>query len=227
MTTPTDLTPTAPDTRVWSKLLPELTSLAVLLVLAAGVAPSWAESSLHSAPTVLIAVEGAMLLLMWTLIDVASRLRKSPPWWLGLLIISALLLLHPDALTLLTWAWSQGHAIFLPVAWSVIERLRELWTLPRASRLEKFRRRALSNARVFTALYLAGLFVAGMLVNGLIAGRFDVRAETMQAAIAWLLIVFYAVAAFDAWRVHRPAFELAPRMLWRHSDDDTTYLAPF
>jgi hypothetical protein len=104
--------------------------------------------------------------------------------------------------------------------------LRELWTLPRASRLEKFRRRALSQARVFTALYLAGLAILAMMIHALVKGRFEVPSHLMQDAMAWLLIVFFAVAAFDAWRVHRPAFERAPRMLWRHANDDTTYLAP-
>jgi hypothetical protein len=104
MTTPPDPTPVARDGRVWSKLLPELTSLAVLLALVTGLAPAWAQSSLQTAPMLLIAVEGGMLLMMWTLIDVASRMRKPPPWWLGLLIVAGLLLLYPDVGNALRWA---------------------------------------------------------------------------------------------------------------------------
>jgi hypothetical protein len=228
MTTSPEAEPVAaaPDERVWITLLPELATLVVLVALLFGGVPQGWGLDLQQTPVLIAMIEGATVLLMWSLIDVATRLRAPPPWWLGVAIILGLLFAYPDVGSLLAWAWNQGLWVFLPVAWSVLERLRELWTLPRASRLEKLRRRALSGARVYTALFLGAGLVLAMLGNVVFGSGFDGSAGWMQRLQLGLLCAFYAIAAADAWRVHRPAFERRPRMLWRPAHDDTTHLDP-
>lgn len=193
------------------KLLPEMTlvvTLAALLLIPASVA--WLDAN---ALEFAISADVAMSLMSATLVDVASRVRRVPPWWLGILIAGGILMLYPGAGAMILVAWQEGLWIFLPFAWSLVERLRELWTLPAATTLEKIRRRTLTFDRVYTALALGGISVAGLVVNHILHDG-----NVAMSSHAWFLpllaLVYYGVAAFNAWRVHQTAFAARPRSLW-------------
>lgn len=177
------------DGAALAKLLPELATLAVVAALALDVVPPWLGVPAEDTVTWLVAVEAVMLMLMFSLVDVATRLRRPPPpWWLGIAIAVGL------------------------------ERFRELWALPNVGLLEKYRRRALSNGRVATAVIVGGLFITLLLGNAvLLDDEFD--PELVIHAYGLLLVaLFYLIPAYDAWRVHRPAFAQKPRSLWPFLD---------
>jgi hypothetical protein len=173
-----------------------------------------------------VMADGATLMLSATLVDVASRMRTAPPWWLGILISAGILIVYPDTIMLLREAWSLGLGIFAPFAWSIIERLRELWTLPAASTLEKIRRRTLTFDRLYSALIVGGVSTIAALVLAICNdGSFPVH--LFEQGAPWVVLVFYAIAAFNAWRVHTPAFARRPRSLWPWIDQgQNTYLNP-
>ena len=207
-----------------SKLLPELTlvvTLAALLLI-----PSWVPWLDANALEFAIAADVAMTLMSATLVDVASRLHRVPPWWLGMLIAGGILLMYPGAGALILMAWQEGLWIVLPFAWSLVERLRELWTLPAATTLEKIRRRTLTFDRLYTALALGGISVAGLVVNDILHDG-NVAMSSHEWVLPLLALIFYGVAAFNAWRVHQAAFAARPRSLWPWVDGgQATDLSP-
>lgn len=191
-------------------MLPELAMLIAVAVFAYGSV----YGSTIEMPTLTLALvaDGATVLAFASLIDVATRLRKTPPWWLAMIIGVGILAFNGDVIGMLGIAWSQGAWIFVPFAWSLIERIRELWTLPSASPLEKIRRRTLVFDRLYVGLAIMWLWIGAGLVmvfvgdNG-IESFFDVRL---------LLIVglaFYAIAAANVWRVHGSAYAQRPSSL--------------
>lgn len=195
-----------------AKLLPDLLACFGLLWLGT----PWARPAESSIDETLIVVVGAELLtwmLFCSLVDVASRLRRAPPLWLGILIVIGLLLMTPQLPTLLVAAASQGMWVVLPIAWSLLERFRELWTLPAAPALEKWRRRALTFDRMYVGVVLGAAFLVLMLGSAVFGEHGEFDRELGWSVLPWALALFYAIAAFDAWRVHRPAFERAPRSL--------------
>lgn len=211
-----DTKPDMPDSAnasgaMLGKLLPELSVLLLSACIVFVPEGSWRPRP----DTFLLAVfaDGATLMFSATLVDIASRLRSSPPWWLGILIGAGILILYPDTIMLLKEAWSLGLWVFAPFAWSIAERLRELWTLPAASKLEKIRRRTLTFDRLYSALIVGGASTIAALILALCNdGSFP--ADLFLQAAPWVVMVFYAIAAFNAWRVHTPAFALRPRSLW-------------
>lgn len=207
-----------------SKLLPELTlvvTLASLLLI-----PSWVPWLDASALEFAIAADVAMTLMSASLVDVASRLRRAPPWWLGMLIAGGILLMYPGAGALILVAWQQGLWIALPFIWSLAERLRELWTLPATTTLEKLRRRTLTFDRLYTALALGGISVAGLVANDLVYDG-NVAMSSHTWALPLLALIFYAVATFNIWRVHQAAFAARPHSLWPWIDGgQATDLSP-
>jgi hypothetical protein len=170
--------------------------------------------------------DGATLMMSATLIDVASRLRRRPPGWLAALIAIGILVLYPETFTLLGMAWSLGLWTLLPFAWSIVERLRALWTLPSASKLEKIRRRTLTFDRLYVALIVAFCALGVMLVHAALNdGSFD--PALTQRLLPWALLMFYGIATFNAWRVHQPAFARRPRSLLPWIDQgQANYLDP-
>lgn len=205
-----------------SKLFPELTALAVLLGLWLGALPAWVEVSVEEMISWLVAIEAATLLFVVALVDIASRLRQPPPLWAGLILIVGLVIVFPDLIGLAVAGWQQGLWVFLPLLWSILERARELWTLPTARTIEKLRRRALSWGRLCTAGVLFALFVAILLGHAMLMGSaFDPEEVVARFGLP-LLSLLYLIAAFDAWRVHRPAFALRPASLWPFLDDGST-----
>lgn len=148
------------------------------------------------------------------LVEVASRRREPPTFWVGLLTIGALVVFCPSVLMLVRWSWYGGLWMFIPFLWSIGERFRQLWTLPRATRLEKLRTRALAFDRFQTGLsgYLMMFLVliASLAVND--DPDFSLRAGGL--VIPCFLALFFAIACIDEIRVHGEAFARSPRRLW-------------
>lgn len=164
-------------------------------------------------------LEGATAMFLCTVVDVASRLRRPPPWWAGCLLCAGLLALYPDVVQLVAGLLAEGWWVGLPLALTVGERLREVWTLPAQSSLEKQRRRALTFGRLYTLLVLAGAFMVPWLLEAAIAANTQGGDATrVPALLPWYALAFYALCAWDALRVHRVAFARAPGNLWPRFD---------
>ena len=55
----------------------------------------------------------------------------------------------------------------------------------------------------------------------------DTGGDMAQNVVPWLMLVFYGVSAFNAWRVHQPGFERRPRSLCPWIDGgQASYLDP-
>jgi hypothetical protein len=132
-------------------------------------------------------------------------------------MLAGLAVFSPGVLTMIGGIFRQGWPIFLPFAWSLVERGRELWTMPRASRLEKLRRRALVSGRLSLVLVVGGTAVAAGCASYLLdesAGGF----AALQRGAGWWLAAAFALATFDVVRVHRPAFARGPSALFGKLD---------
>lgn len=207
-----------------SKLLPELSVLLLAACIVFIPEARWRPQP----ETFMLAVfaDGATLMFSATLVDVASRLRRPPRWWLGVLICAGILIMYPDAIALLREAWTLGLWAFAPFAWSILERMRELWTLPSASTIEKIRRRTLTFDRLYTAIVVGGMATIGALLLA-IENDGSFPSHLFQTAAPWVVMVFYAIAAFNVWRVHTQAFAIRPRSLWPWIDQgQNNYLNP-
>jgi hypothetical protein len=205
-----------------ARLLPEWLALATALALALDLLPAWVAASPQEIVHWVVMSEGVTLMFLCSLVDVASRLRRAPPWWAGVLGSIALLAVYPQVPALVIGALREGLWVALPFAWSVIERLRELWTLPGSSVVEKQRRRALTFGRLYSGLVLAGIFVITSFIEFLTIAPDGVAGGLVEGLGPWFLVVFFGLAAFDAWRVHRPGFAAAPRNLWPRFDGGET-----
>jgi hypothetical protein len=157
-------------------------------------------------------VEVVFCLAQGTLTDVATRLHKRPPWWAVLLIGGGVALMYPETVNFGRAAFAAGWAVFVPFLWSLVERLRELWTMPGASRLEKLRRRALVSGRMSLVLVFAGTALAAAGATYALDPALGGFAM-LQRGASWWLAAAFATAAFDIVRVYRPAFERRPRAL--------------
>lgn len=221
---PPEPEPPAGSEAMFAKLLPELTvfiMVAALLLIPDRV--PWLDVS---ALEIAIMADVVMVMASASLVDVASRLRRAPPWWLGVLLAGAILLLVPGAGEMILMTWQEGMWIFLPFVWSLVERVRELWTLPSASRLEKIRRRTLTFDRVYTGLALGAMSVAGLVINDLVHDG-NVAMSSYSWLMPLLVLLFYGAAAINAWRVHQPAFAKRPGSLWPWVDGgQATDLSP-
>ena len=179
-------------------------------------------------PVLMLAVlaDGATLMAFSSLIDVASRLKKPMKWWLALPLGVGILAFNQEVVDMLGLAWSQGLAVFIPFTWNLLDRIRQLWTLPLASPMEKIRRRTMT----FDRLYV-GLFIMVALIVCLLAGVFTGFAAIEDffgsRALIAVGVSFYAIAAFNAWRVYQPAFSRQPRSLLPRVDNgQASYLNP-
>jgi hypothetical protein len=211
-------------TDILPKLLPELGMVVAAVVVAT--MPERVGPSLRDSIGFVALVEVLFCMAQGTLTDIATRLKKPPPLWLGLLILGGLALFNPDVVSVVVGMFRQGWAIFLPFAWSLVERARELWTMPRASQLEKLRRRALTSGRISLVLVFGGAAVATLCV-GYFLDHGRGGAPLLERTAFWWLAAAFSLTAYDVVRVHRPAFERHPRALFGRFDPlGVTDLAP-
>ena len=209
-----------------ARVLPEILSLLLALAIALGMLPA----QIHDSPQLVLQwvamTEAVTLMFLCTVVDIASRLRRAPPWWVGLLLCAALLVLYPQVPQLMLEAMREGLWIALPFAWSILERLRELWTLPSQPRLEKLRRRALTFGRLYSGLVIAGIYVVSFFLDLTISPD-GVAGGVVEGLAPWFVAAFFALAVHDTLRVHRRAFAARPCSLWQRFDgEQTAYLDP-
>jgi len=198
-----------------AKLLPELTVVALVCWLLV-----WPDAGMWVNPDGLLfaaMADAATLMMSGTLIDIATRLKRAPPWWVAPLAIGGILLLYPESITILKESWNMGMWVFLPFAWSVLERVREIWTLPSASKLERIRRRVLTFDRLYTGLMVAALGLVTMMVMMFVIG---IPADVVlnPFSLLWAMLAFYGINAANVIRVHRPSFAKAAKSLWPRID---------
>jgi hypothetical protein len=163
-------------------------------------------------------VEGGFLLMQGTLIDIATRLKKRPPIWAVVIIAGGVLLFTGGhAHEVLRMAWERGIAVFVPLLFSLAQRARVLWLMPGRTRVQKIAARALVANRITTGLVLLALTVVAMIF-------------TLGLDQPWIVYgagaIYFAVAAFDAWRVRRARFAEKPSVLFRFDPIHIEYLEP-
>jgi len=205
-------------------VLPELSMLLSVTVFATGGIGMVRVD--EEAIILLLVTEALTMSGFATLIDIATRLRKPLPYWLAVLVGAGALALNGHIVMALEFTWSQGAWIFIPFAWSLLERIRELWTMPSASRLEKIRRRTLVFDRLYIGVHMIWLGFAVALVLLLS----DPSADILFSGPYILIIVglaFYALATINALRVHGARFAARPSSLLPWFDKgDGSYLDP-
>ena len=178
----------------------------------------------HELMFVLI-VEGGFLLAQGTLVDIATRLKKRPPIWLAALILVGVVLISDHTLDVLRMAWQQGSLVFVPLLVSIAERGTVLWRMPGRPQIEKIAARALIANRIITGLGLFGLVTIVMLIGAIFPNLYDFSAISVTV-IMFAGAIYFAVAAFDDWRVRGPKFAERPRVLFRYDAMGIKYLEP-
>ena len=204
-----------PSLRLVPRFFPDfLTLVASLVILWQALSTDQMDERSRNWMNWVLAGELFTFFFIVALVEVASRRREPPTFWVGLLTIGALLVFCPTVSMLVKWSWYGGVWMFVPFVWSMGERFRQLWTLPRASRLEKLRARALAFDRFQTGLsgyFLMFLFlIASLMVND--DPDFPYRAA--EVVIPGFLALFFAIACIDEIRVHGEGFARSPRRLW-------------
>jgi hypothetical protein len=204
-----------PALRLAPRLLPDALALvASLRIVWLALRPGALDETSFNWMMAVIAGELFTFFFVVALVEIASSLRQPPSLRVGLATIGALFFIFPTVLMLAKWSWQGGVWMFLPFVWSMVERLRQLWTLPRASLLEKLRTRALAWDRfqtgsvIFIATFL--ILVAMMMVTD----DEHFSTEPGELVMTSFLALFYAIACIDEIRVHGAGFARSPRRLW-------------
>ncbi|HEX6094692.1 MAG TPA: hypothetical protein VF432_00105 [Thermoanaerobaculia bacterium] len=170
-------------------------------------------------------VEGGFLMAQGTLVDIATRLRKRPPVWAAALIVVAVVLFSNYTLDVIRMAWQQGSLVFVPLLISIAERGTILWRMPDRPQIEKIAARALIANRIVTGLGLFGLVTITMVIGVAFPELYDFsNAGPVPGLVAGA--IYFAIAAFDDWRVRRPKFAARPRVLFGWDVIGIDYLAP-
>jgi hypothetical protein len=169
-------------------------------------------------------VEGGFLMMQGTLVDIATRLKKRPPVWLIVLIVGGVLLFSGgQAWDVLKLAWSRGMVVFIPLLLSLGERGYLLWQMPVRRRVQKIAARALISNRIITGLGLLAVFVVMLIVSMSTDGgsAMDAMWPVLGAGA-----LYFAIAAYDDYRVRQQKFADSPRVLFRYDVLGIDYLAP-
>ena len=191
--------------------------MAVLLAAAALVESFGWREELYFA----LFVEGGFLMAQGTLVDIATRLRKRPPLWAVVLIAGLVILFSEHTHAVLRAAWERGAVVFVPLLFSLGERAAVLWRMPGRPEIERIAARALVANRIITGLVLFGLVTADMLVRVALGNSPNATWPPLLAGA-----IYYAVAAFDAWRVRGRRFAERPSVLFRYDAIGIDYLPP-
>ena len=155
--------------------------------------------------------EAGFLILQLALVDAATRLKKQLPTGTIIAIVVGLTLFLGLPLEVLRAAWSMGIYVFVSMLLSLIERGAILRRMPERPPIEKIAARALISNRIITALTFLGSFVAAVvIVVALTPYEWPDQSWPQLAAGA----VYFAIAAFDDWRVRGRRFAENPRVLF-------------
>lgn len=166
--------------------------------------------------------EGGFLMMQGTLADIATRLKKRPPVWAIAIIVIGVAIFSREAMDVLRAAWSRGMVIFIPLLFSLGERGAVLWRLPERPRTEKIAARALISNRITTGLALFALLTLSMLIGVMFLDAFDALNDPSLFFGAGA--IYFAIAAFDDWRVRGRRFAENPTVLFRFDPLGITYL---
>ena len=185
---------------------------------------SWPAGFIESRDELMfvLLVEGGFLMMQGTLVDIATRLKKRPPIWVIPIIVAAVALFSQGSFEVIRMAWHQGGIVFVPLLLSLIERGAVLWNMPNRSRIEKVAARARIANRITTGLILLGL-TAALLLTGVALDR-EWHTGGWVPMIGGAL--YFAVAAFDDWRVRGRRFAEHPRVLFGFDPIHIEYLEP-
>jgi len=156
-------------------------------------------------------VEAGFLILQVALVDLATRLDKQLPAGTIIAVVVALTLFLGLPLEVLRSAWSMGIYVFVSLLLSLIERGAILRRMPERPRIEKIAARALISNRIVTALTLLGSFVTVILIVVALT-PYEWPDESWPPLAAGA--VYFAIAAFDDWRVRGRRFAENPRVLF-------------
>lgn len=202
--------------------------MAVILALAAAIEflpPHSVPMLIHQSRDELffsLIVEGGFLLMTGTLVDIATRLRKRPPVWVIALIVAGVVLFSGEARMVLQMAWQRGSIVFIPLLLSLAERATMLWHMPGQPRVRKIAARALVGNRITTGLALFGLLTAIMLL-GVAFPQYAIEGGWLPLAAG---AIYFAIAAYDDWRVRGKRFAERPTVLFRFDPIHIDYLEP-
>lgn len=156
-------------------------------------------------------VEAGFLILQVALVDMATRLNKQLPTNAIIGIVIALTCLLGLPLEVLRAAWSMGIYVFVSMLLSLIERGAILRRMPELPRIEKIAARALISNRIIVALtFLGSFFAAIIIVVALTPYEWPDESWPQLTAGA----IYFAIAAFDGWRVRGRRFAENPRVLF-------------
>lgn len=170
-------------------------------------------------------VEGGFLMAQGTLVDIATRLRKRPPIWLAALIVIGVVIFSEYTWDVIRVAWERGSVVFVPLLVSLAERGTVLWRMPDRPQIEKIAARALIANRILTGVVLLGLVVVSMLLSSAFPRLYDYSAHSSKI-ILFAAALYFAIAAFDDWRVRGPRFAEKPRVLFGYDVIGIGYLEP-
>ncbi|MBK8286948.1 MAG: hypothetical protein IPK97_19940 [Ahniella sp.] len=230
MDTPTPAAPTAPSvlslTQRLTPLIPEalLTLLFLLLAIDPWIGEPFKEFWMqqgyrpltleHPALMAILMVEVGFLLPQVTLTDLATRLKKRPPWWLIPPLAIGLLILAPGGMEFLRVLLANQSVLAIPALWSVFHRARQLWDMPGKPALERMRVRALTNGRA----NVGGLMVLIYLLTTMAQTSSLIVIDDWNWKDKMLLsltTLYFAACTFDAWRVTGTRFAANPKpLLW-------------
>ena len=156
-------------------------------------------------------VEAGFLILQVALVDLATRLDKQLPADTIIAIVVGLTLFLGLPLEVLRAAWAMGIYVFASLLFSLVERGAILRRMPERPPIEKMAARALISNRIVIALTLLGsFFAAAVIVVALTPREWPDESWPQLAAGA----VYFAIAAFDDWRVRGRRFAENPRVLF-------------
>jgi hypothetical protein len=155
-------------------------------------------------------VEAGFLILQLALVDFATSLKKPLPTGAIIFIVVFLTLFLGLPGEVLRAAWSMGIFVFVSMVLSLIERGSILRRMPERPPIEKIAARALISNRIVTAVTFIGSFLVAMLIVGLSPYPWPDESWPQLAAGA----LYFAIAAFDDWRVRGRRFAESPRVLF-------------
>ncbi len=154
----------------------------------------------HPAITAILFIEAMFLLPQLTLTDIATRIRKRPPWWLIPPITIGVLLIAPGGMDAVQLLLANQSLLLLPALWSVFHRGRMLWEMPGKPAIERMRARALSVGRANVGAVVVACVLGLPFLNLLYHFSLDwvPSNDTLQMSLA---SVYFLACGFDAWRV--------------------------